>query len=85
MSPLDETYHPVFIEKFVERVSPMFPYYEPKCFTVEIFPSVTIRIADGISWSKIMQMTPSNCKNKSLAEILVVIDYTMSCAFGIVS
>jgi hypothetical protein len=68
--------------KFMERMSPLFPYYTPKTFKVETSSANSVTITSNITWSKIQRLTPAICKSMSLADLVNTIEYTLSCAHG---
>lgn len=83
ISSADESFHYTFFVKFMERIAPIFPYFTPKSFSLEISPFFNVKISDNVSWSKIQQLNPINVKTKTIADLINTIEYTLACAHGI--
>ena len=77
---MDESFHPMLIQSFIDRFAPMFPQYSPQAFTMDV--GRTVILPNVYTWDKIQRLDVSSCSNKSSGELIHMAEYLIACALG---
>jgi hypothetical protein len=56
-------------------VAPLFPMFQPSCFTVSTFPTFSFKMSDEFSWEKWQNFVPEYGVQYNYEEIYKALEY----------